>query len=63
MQFLMLRAVESGASLTETTDEAFAWGGRHPEQDLFEHRPYVAWEAAGNDTQHNEAGRMPTPIS
>jgi hypothetical protein len=63
MQFLMLRAVEGGASLTEATDEALSWGGRHPDQDLFEHRPYVAWEAAGDDAQHNEARETPTLIS
>ena len=55
MQFLMLRAVEGGASLTEATDEALAWGGRQPDQDLFEHRAYAAWEAAGDDGQHDQA--------
>ena len=37
-QFLMLRAVEGGASVSEAAEEALAWGARHPDDDLFEHR-------------------------
>lgn len=48
-QFLMLRAVEGGASVTEAADEALAWGVRHPDDDLFEPRPYSAWEGTRHD--------------
>ena len=61
LQFLMLRAIEGGASLTEATDEALAWGGRHPDQDRFEHRPYAAWDAAGDNAQHDEGAGTPGP--
>ena len=53
-QFLMLRAVEGGASLSEASDEALGWGLRHPENDLFEHRPYAAWEAGRHDSDHED---------
>src|SRR4051812_34674520 len=49
MQFLMLQAIEGGASLTEATDEALAWGTRHAETDLFEQRPYAQWQPIPND--------------
>ena len=49
MQFLMLQAIEGGASLTEATDEALAWGTRHPETDLFEQRPYAQWQPIPDD--------------
>ena len=53
-QFLMLRAVEGGASLSEASDEALGWGVRHPDNDLFEHRPYAAWEAGRHDADHED---------
>ena len=53
-QFLMLRAVEGGASLSEASDEALGWGMRHPDNDLFEHRPYAAWEAGRHDADHED---------
>jgi hypothetical protein len=55
-QFLMLRAVEGGASLSEASDEALGWGMRHPDNDLFEHRPYAAWEAGRHDADHGDHG-------
>ena len=56
-QFLMLRAVEGGASMSEASDEALGWGVRHPDNDLFEHRPYAAWEAGRHDADHeHDAG-------
>ena len=45
MQFLMLRAIEGGASLTEATEAALAWDAHHPASDLFEKRPYAQWQA------------------
>ena len=56
-QFLMLRAVEGGASLSEASDEALGWGVRHPDNDLFEHRPYAAWEAGRHDADHGRTTR------
>jgi hypothetical protein len=53
-QFLMLRAVEGGASLSEASDEALGWEVRHPDNDLFEHRPYAAWEAGRHDADHED---------
>jgi hypothetical protein len=55
-QFLMLRAVEAGASLAKATDEALAWGARHPDSDLFEQRAYAAWESDGHDEEDHDAG-------
>jgi hypothetical protein len=49
MQFLMLRAIEGGASLTEATEEALAWGARHPDSELFEQRPYAQWQPIPDD--------------
>ena len=49
MQFLMLQAIEGGASLTEATDEALAWGTRHHETNLFEQRPYAQWQPIPDD--------------
>ena len=48
MQFLMLGAIEGDASLTEATEEALAWGTRHPETDLFEQRPYAQGSAGAS---------------
>jgi hypothetical protein len=48
-QFLMLRAVEGGASVSEATEEALAWGARHPDDDLFERRAYAAWATDRED--------------
>jgi len=45
MQFLMLRAIEGGASLTEATEAALAWDAHHPDSDLFQGRPYAQWRA------------------
>ena len=58
-QFLMLRAVEGGASLSEAFDSALRWGGRHPDRNLFEHRPYPGWEAGrddGDDVDNGDDG-------
>ena len=63
LQFLMLRAVEGGASLTEATDEALAWGTRHPDVDLFEKRAYVEWETAHHDENVNAAGTHTHPAA
>jgi hypothetical protein len=48
-QFLMLRAVEGGASVSEAAEEALAWGARHPDDDLFEHRAQAAWASDRQD--------------
>ena len=56
MQFLMLRAVEGGASLTDATDEALAWGARHPDSELFERRPYAQWQPIPDD-QNDQDGQ------
>ena len=55
-QFLMLGAVEAGASLTEATDEALAWAARHPDSDLFEQRAYTAWESDRHDGEDHAVG-------
>ena len=55
-QFLMLRAVEDGASLAEATRKALEWGARHPEVDLYERRGYVEWEAALVDEDDDAVG-------
>lgn len=44
-QYLMLRAIERGASLTHATEVALAWSAAHPDLNLFEHRPYEEWHA------------------
>jgi hypothetical protein len=49
MQFLMLRALERGASLADATEVALAWGAAHPGLNLFEHRPYADWPAVHED--------------
>jgi hypothetical protein len=43
LQFLMLVAVEHGATLSEATDWELDWGERHPEEPLYEYRPYATW--------------------
>ena len=48
MQFLMLGALEKGASLTEATDLALAWATEHPDVDLFEAKPYGEWASSGS---------------
>jgi hypothetical protein len=57
-QFLMLRAVEDGASLAEATHRALEWGAQHPDVDLFECRAYAEWEAALDDEDGHAAGRQ-----
>jgi hypothetical protein len=63
----MQRAMEGGASVTEAADEALAWGVRHPEDDLFEPRPYSAWEATRHDDDDdcgsNEANLISAQLS
>jgi hypothetical protein len=49
MQFLMLRAIEGGASLNEATEAALAWDAQHPDSDLFEERPYAQWRTLRDD--------------
>ena len=46
LQFLMLVAVEQGATIDEATDWALHWGNRHPQEALFEHRTYAQWRQA-----------------
>lgn len=43
MQYLMLLAVEHGASLDDAADCALAWGAQHPQSGLFDYRPYAGW--------------------
>jgi hypothetical protein len=43
MQYLMLVALETGASISHATHSALAWSERHPEATLFEERPYAEW--------------------
>jgi hypothetical protein len=46
LQFLMLVAVEQGATLNEASDWALDWGKRHPHEAPFEYRTYTQWRQA-----------------
>ena len=46
LQFLMLVAVEHGATVDQATDWALHWGNRHPQEALFEYRTYPQWRRA-----------------
>ena len=43
LQFLMLDAVEQGATLNEAADWALDWAARHPDVPLFEYHTHARW--------------------
>ena len=43
LQFLMLDAVEQGATLNEAADWALDWAARHPLVPLFEYHTHARW--------------------
>jgi hypothetical protein len=43
LQFLMLEAVEQGATLNEAADWALDWAARHPDVPLFEYHTHARW--------------------
>jgi hypothetical protein len=55
LQFLMLIAVEQGATLNEATDWALDWGKRHPHEAPFEYRTYTQWRHAIGTAGWNDA--------
>jgi hypothetical protein len=46
MQYLMLVALEGGATLDDAIEAALAWGTAHPRGRLFEERSYTSWRRA-----------------
>ena len=55
LQFLMLVAVEQGATIDEATDFASHWGRRHPQESLFEYRAYTDWRRSIGTAAWREA--------
>ena len=43
LQFLILDAVEQGATLNEASDWALDWAARHPDVPLFEYHTHAGW--------------------
>jgi hypothetical protein len=43
LQFLMLEALEQGATVNEATDWALDWAARHPDVPLFEYQTHALW--------------------
>ena len=43
LQFLLLDAVEQGATLNEATVWALDWSARHPDVPLFQYHTHAQW--------------------